>query len=364
MMDLFSPVQIGALRLRNRIVMAPMTRCRAGPGDVPGDLTLEYYSQRAGAGLLITEGTHPSKHGKGYCRTPGACTPEQFAGWKRVVEAVHARGASIVLQLMHCGRIGSKHNKDRDAMTVAPSAIRAAGTIYTDSAGMVEFDEPRALTALEIRETIDEYARAAESACAAGFEGVELHATSGYLPMQFLSTGTNHRMDSYGGALNNRLRFVVETLEAMTHAIGPGRVGFRICPGNPFNDMHDDDPAKTYSALLRALRPLDLAYVHAIRSHVPEIDVYDLAREHFHGSVIANDGFGLESGQTAIREGAAHAVSYGRAFIANPDLVERFANKSPLARFDSATLYTPGAEGYTTYPRYRPEPGSVRNGIC
>lgn len=352
MTTLFDPITLGAISLRNRIVMAPMTRSRAGEGDAPTALNVEYYRQRAGAGLIVTEGAQPSKNGKGYCRTPGIYTQQQIAGWKQVTDAVHAEGGSIVLQVMHCGRIGSHHNKDADAETVAPSAIRAKGQIYTDAVGMADFDQPRALTTAEIPGVIEEYRQAALNAREAGFDGVELHVTSGYLPAQFLSTGTNQRTDGYGGSLNNRLRFVIETLEAMTGAVGADRVGFRICPGNPFNDLHDDNPQETFTALLQAASPMNLAYLHAIRSPLKTLDVFAMARAHFRGSLIVNDSFTAATGNAALADGTGDAVSFGRPFIANPDLVERFRRNLPLADFDLKSLYTPGPVGYTDYPVY------------
>jgi N-ethylmaleimide reductase len=354
MHPLLEPVQLGHLRMRNRIVMAPMTRSRALPGDVPGALSVEYYAARASAGLIVTEGTQPSIHGKGYCRTPGIYSDAQVLAWRGVTQAVHAAGGTIVLQLMHCGRIGSHHNKDAQARTVAPSALRAQGRMFTDAAGPVEFDVPEALSSAEVPSVIAEFAHAARNARCAGFDGVELHAASGYLPMQFLSTGTNRRADGYGGTLNKRLRFVIETLEALSAECGAERVGLRICPGNPFNDLHDEDPAETYRQLLSALRSLPLAYLHIVRSPRSDLDAFALARAHFAGALIVNDGFDFASGNALLAAGEAHAVSYARAFIANPDLVARFTAGWPLASFDRKTLYTPGAEGYTSYgPRAR-----------
>ncbi|MBS0577860.1 MAG: alkene reductase [Proteobacteria bacterium] len=346
------PVTLGALSLRNGVIMAPMTRSRAGPGDVPGALAVAYYGARASAGMIITEGTQPSAHGKGYARTPGLYSAEQLAGWQRVTEAVHAAGGTIVLQMMHVGRIASRLNKDADARTVAPSAVRASGRIFTDAAGLVEFDTPLELSVEGIRDTIGEYAQSARAAQLAGFDGVELHAASGYLPMQFLSTGTNLRRDAYGGTLAKRLRFVIEVLETLAEVWGADRVGLRICPGNPFNDMRDEDPVGTYTALLGAVSAMDLAYLHVIRSPLTSIDAFALARACFPGPRILNDGFDFASGNAALDSGAAAAVSYARNFIANPDLVERYARGLPLAAFDRRTLYTPGAEGYTSYPPY------------
>ncbi len=357
MQALLRPVDLGALHLRNRIIMAPMTRNRALAGDVPAALAAEYYGARAGAGLIVTEGTQPSVHGKGYCRTPGIHSAAQVDAWRTVTGAVHRGGGCIVLQLMHCGRIGSHHNKAPGARTLAPSALRAAGRIFTDDAGLVEFDTPEELTLPEVQAVIAEYAAAARHAQRAGFDGVELHAASGYLPMQFLSTGTNHRQDAYGVTLAGRLRFVIECLESLTAVFGSDRVGLRICPGNPFNDMHDERPPETYAALLHSLNRLELAYLHVIRSPDPALDAFALARECFHGARIFNDGFDFSSGGEAISSGGAAAVSYARAFIANPDLIDRYVNGWPLAAFDRKTLYTAGAEGYTSYPRYAPAPG-------
>jgi N-ethylmaleimide reductase len=352
MSRVFDPMTLGALSLRNRIVMAPMTRSRAGAGDAPTALNVDYYRQRAAAGLIVAEGTQPSPHGKGYCRTPGIHSPEQIAGWRQVTDAVHTAGGAIALQIMHCGRVGSHHNKDADAETVAPSAIQAKGQVFTDAVGMADLDMPRALASAEIPGLIDEFKQAALNARAAGFDGVELHVASGYLPMQFLSTGTNHRTDGYGGSLNHRLRFVVETLEAMSAAVGPDRVGFRICPGNPFNDMHDDDPTETYTALIQAVDHLGLAYLHMIRSPIKTLDIFAIARRHFRGALIINENFDAAKGDQALADGIGDAVSYGRHFIGNPDLVERFRHQQPLAGFDLKSLYTPGPQGYTDYPTF------------
>lgn len=354
---LLQPLQLGSLALRNRIVMAPMTRNRALAGDIPGELAVGYYGARAAAGLIVTEGTQPSLDGKGYARTPGIHTEEQIRAWRRVTAAVHAGGARIVVQLMHCGRIGSHYNKDLGARTVAPSAVRAAGKIFTDQAGLVDFDMPEALTVAEITEVIGHYQAAAHAARRAGFDGVELHAASGYLPMQFLSSGTNQRADGYGGSLTGRLRFVIETLEALCGVLGAGRVGIRICPGNPFNDLYDERPAETYAALLKELTPMRLAYLHVIRSPDVSLDAFALAREHFGGPRVLNDGFDYESGNAAVGAGAGAAISFARAFIANPDLVARWRNHWPLAAFDRKTLYTPGAAGYTSYPQFQ-RPGT------
>lgn len=347
---LFTPIALGDIALSNRIVMAPMTRSRAGAGDVPSAAMADYYAQRAGAGLIITEGTQPSAAGKGYCRTPGIETAGQRAGWERVVGSVHARGGRIALQLMHCGRVASRINKKDDSEVVAPSAVRAGGTIFTDRDGLVEMEMPRALERDEIGRVIEKYAEAARAARAAGFDGVELHFASGYLPMQFLSTNSNRRTDDYGGSVENRCRFGVELLTAVAEAIGPGRVGFRICPGFTFNDVEDEDPAATYKTLLSAVASLGLAYLHLIRLDMPGFDNLELVRPHWDGPLILNNDFNGAKAATAIEGGIADAVSFGRAFIANPDLPERLRRGAPLADFDPATLYSPGPEGYCDYP--------------
>lgn len=347
--SVFDPIKLGRMQLANRIVMAPMTRSRGSEGDLVSDLHVSYYRQRASAGLLITEGTQPSKNGKGYCRTPGIYNQEQVAAWKKVTDAVHAEGGKIVLQIMHCGRVGSSDNKDSDAETVAPSAIQCKDEIFTET-GMQPMEIPRALSTEEIPAVIEEYRQATINAYAAGFDGVELHCTSGYLPAQFLSTGTNQRDDQYGGSLENRLRFVLETLAAMCSVDGPDRVGMRICPGNPFNDLQDDDPQQTFEALLAAVDEFGLAYLHVIRMPQGPVDNLALAKRLFHGNLMINDSYSLEQANAAIASGEGDLVSFGRLYISNPDLVARFSCGAKLARMDPATLYTPGPQGYIDYP--------------
>ncbi|PRA24881.1 alkene reductase [Pseudomonas poae] len=349
---LFEPVALGELQLANRMVMAPMTRSRALADAVPGSDMLEYYRQRAGAGLIIAEGTAPSASGLGYCRTPGIYNQAQMAAWRQVTDAVHAEGGCIVLQLMHVGRAASHHNKPAGAATVAPSALRARTQVFSDVAGLVDTDEPEALSEQGIRAVIDDYRQAALNARLAGFDGVELHCTSGYLPMQFMASGSNQRSDGYGGNVAGRVRFAKEVIEAMASAIGAGRVGYRLCPGNPYNDIHDDDPAHTTAALLDALAPLDLAYLHIMRSPVATLDAFALARRHSPHALMLNDGFDGPSASAALASGEGVAVSFGRHFIANPDLVQRLKHGLPLSGFDRKTLYTPGAAGYSDYPTH------------
>jgi N-ethylmaleimide reductase len=350
-MDLFSPLQLGALQLRNRIVMAPMTRSRATATAVPTELMVEYYRQRASAGLIVSEGIAPSADGVGYCRTPGIYTREQVSAWRAITDAVHAEGGCIVAQLMHVGRVGNVLNKPAGSRTLAPSAIRARGEMYTDQKGMQPFDAPIALTLDEIATVIDDYRQATANALAAGFDGVELHCTSGYLPAQFLSTGTNARDDRYGGSVANRARFAVEVLQAMSSVAGADRVGVRICPDNPFNDLQDDDPQQTFEYLLQQLQPMGLSYLHAIRFPKGRVDNLALSRRFFADRLIGNESYDFEEANRAVAAGELTAVSFGRHFIANPDLVARWRSQLALSSFELATLYSPGAQGYTSYPR-------------
>jgi N-ethylmaleimide reductase len=350
--ELFTPITMGAIACKNRIVMAPMTRSRADDDGLPNQLHVQYYGARAGAGLIITEGVQPSADGKGYARTPGLHTEQQTKAWQQVVERVHAAGTPIVAQLMHVGRIASRHNKAPGTRTVAPSAIAANVNMFTDVAGMQPCELPEALSASGIQEVIADFTAAARLARTADFDGVEVHCTSGYLPMQFLAENANHRTDQYGGSALNRARFIVELMEALCAAIGADRVGLRICPGNPFNDTADPDPRQTHAVLLDALAPLRYGWLHVIRSPDRTLDAFALARTHYSGPVIVNDGFDPQSAAAAIRSGIGDAVSFGRHFIANPDLAERIHAQAPLAGFDRGTLYTPGATGYTDYPNW------------
>lgn len=348
-MDLFSPLQLGALQLKNRVVMAPMTRSRADSNAVPTDVMVDYYGQRAGAGLIISEGIAPSADGLGYCRTPGLFTSQQVAAWRRVTDAVHSEGGLIAAQIMHVGRVSSHYNKPPGAETVAPSAITARGEMYTDEAGMQPFDAPRALSTEEIAGVIDDYRQATANAFEAGFDAVELHCTSGYLPAQFLSTGTNQRTDEYGGSVENRTRFALAVLDAMAGVNGSDRVGMRICPDNPFNDLHDDDPQETFDCLLGAAAAKNLAYLHVIRQQSGRVDNLALGRRYFKDRLMVNESYALEEAQATIGAQEAAAVSFGRPFIANPDLVQRFKKGLALSEFDLSTLYTPGAAGYSDY---------------
>ena len=346
---LFEPVIFGDLKLSNRIVMAPMTRNRADADGTPNDVMRDYYAQRASAGLIVAEGTWPSATGQAYSRQPGLATAQHIAGWRRVTDAVHQAGGLIVLQVMHGGRIGSRHIKPVGVETVAPSAIRAGGEVFTDAAGMQAYDEPRELSTDEVRAVVQEHRQAALNARAAGFDGVELHGTSGYLPMQFLSSGCNRRDDEYGGNAAHRARFAFECLREMAAAIGAGRVGLRLNPGNTYNDTSDDDSAATHGELMRQAATLGLAYLHVMRAPVHSIDAFGLARVQFGAPLIINDGLGGDSAEHALAEGTCEAVSFARHFIANPDLVHRLRENLALSKFDRRTLYTAGAAGYSDY---------------
>lgn len=348
--SLFSPTLLGDIALSNRIVMAPMTRDRAGPGDVPTDLMVEYYAQRASAGLIVTEGVQPSPAGKGYWRTPGIHSAAQIEGWRKVADAVHARGGRIVMQLMHCGRVVVPANRGFEAYVMAPSAIACPVQVPGPDGTPADCATPRAIAESEIPALIEEYAAAARNAVAAGLDGVELHCASGYLINQFLNPGSNHRTDAFGGSAENRSRFPLAVLSALAKAIGPGRVGFRISPGNPYNGMDPANPTETFGPFVKAADSLGLAYLHVVDMNLPDLDTLAMLRENFSGPIIANNNLKAESARALLEAGRAEAVSFGRAFIANPDLVERIAAGAPLAKPDFGLLYTGEELGYTDYP--------------
>lgn len=347
---LFSPVRLGDLDLANRVVMAPMTRDRAGPGDVPTALMVEYYRQRAGAGLIVTEGVQPSPVGKGYWRTPGIHSPAQIEGWRAVADAVHAEGGRIVMQLMHCGRVVVPANRGFDADVIAPSALPCPAPVPGPDGVPVPTAMPRAIAADEIPALLDEYATAARNARAAGIDGVELHCASGYLINQFLNPAANQRTDAYGGSIENRIRFPVAVLAAMAGAIGPGRVGFRISPGNPYNGMDPTDPEPTFAAFVKAADPLGLAFLHVVDMGPGELDTLAMLRANWSGAIITNNNLTATSAQALLDAGRADAASFGRAFIANPDLVARMRTGAALAKPDYGLLYVGEARGYTDYP--------------
>lgn len=349
MYQLSTAVKIGPYDLRNRIIMAPMTRSRANDADgVQSELAVTYYRQRAGAGLIITEGTFPSAMGKGYVATPGIYSDAQVAAWKRVTDAVHAEGGRIFLQLMHTGRISHPSMLPQGALPVAPSAIKAAGQAFTMS-GMADFVTPRALETAEVAGVVDEYRLATRRALEAGFDGVELHAASGYLPEQFLASGTNQRTDQYGGSIPNRARFVLEVLQAMIAEAGADRVGIKISPEMGFNDIVDENPVETYIYLVGQLAPLKLAYLH-VALFKASFDYHGALRPLFGGTYLLGGGQSRESGEQRIAAGQADAVVYGSTFLANPDLPRRFELNAPLNTPNPALFYVPGPAGYIDYP--------------
>jgi N-ethylmaleimide reductase len=337
-----------------------MTRSRAD-GNLPNHLMSEYYGQRAGAGLIITEGTSPSPNGLGYARIPGLFSPEQTAGWRLTTDAVHARGGRIFIQLMHCGRVASRLNLPTGAEPVAPSAVALSGMMWTDSQGEQPHDPPREMTPDDIRHAIDEYARASHNAIEAGFDGVEIHGANGYLITQFLDPGSNRRGDVYGGDASGRNRFALEVAAAVIAAIGAERVGIRLSPYGVFNDMGGtyDGIAAQYTDLAAALGRLGLVYLHlvdhaAMGAPTPEPATVTAMCRGFRAAggraVILSGGYDRERAEADLQSGAADLVAYGRPFISNPDLVERLKRGLPLAEPDQATFYTPGAAGYTDYP--------------
>jgi len=347
--NLLSPGRIGDFDTKNRIVMAPMTRSRALPQGVPSDLAIEYYGQRASAGLIITEGIAPSAGGLGYARTPAIENAAQVAAWKKITDAVHAKGGRMFAQFMHVGRVGHASNRYTDEALVAPSAVRAAGQMWTDALGMQDLGMPRALETHEIPLVTEQYTTATRNAIAAGFDGVELHSASGYLPMQFLSSNTNQRTDHYGGPVQNRIRFVVEVLEAMSQAAGsPSKVGIKISPAMPFNDIDDANPLETYTTLVKAISPMGLAYLHVLRS-APLPDIFAILRPLFKGPFAAGGGFTRESGDATLNSGEADFIVFGKLFTSNPDLPVRFAQSAALVAPDPNTFYSPGAKGYTDF---------------
>ena len=348
MNSLFSQVQVGRYTLSNRMVMAPMTRSRANDAGVPSDLVVTYYAQRAGAGLIISEGVYPVASGKGYVRTPGIETAEQVAAWKPVTEAVHARGGRIFMQLMHCGRVSHPSLLADGAQPQAPSAIKAAGQTWT-ATGLQDFVTPHAMSLAEIATVIAGYRQAARLAIEAGFDGVELHAASGYLPEQFLSTGSNQRDDQYGGSVENRARFVLQVLTAMADEVGSDRVGIKISPEMNFNDIVDANPQETYTYLVEQLRGLNLAYLH-VALFGAGFDYHAALRPLFGSSYLIGSGLTKDSAETLIADGKADAAVFGGAFLANPDLPERLHAGAELNVPNKDTFYSPGAEGYIDYP--------------
>jgi N-ethylmaleimide reductase len=349
--DLFKCTKIGAIDVANRIVMAPMTRNRAGAGDVPHALNAEYYAQRADAGLIITEGSQISPEGKGYPGTPGIYSAEHAAGWRLVTDAVHRRGGRIFVQLWHVGRISHPSLQPNGHLPVAPSALKPAGDAMTES-GFQPFVTPRALDIAEIPGIVATYRRAAINARDAGFDGVEIHAANGYLIDQFLRDGTNKRTDAYGGSVENRTRLLLEVVTAVSAVWGAERVGVRLSPVNPFNDMQDSDPQTTFDYVASRLAGRGLAYLHVYQAGTDPFD-WQRLRRIFGGTFIVNSGYDRATAETALKSGAADLVAFGVPFIANPDLVERLKRNEPLNEANHSTFYGGGAGGYTDYQPLR-----------
>ncbi|MFE3761308.1 alkene reductase [Streptomyces sp. NPDC059104] len=352
MTSAFETVRIPGVTLPNRIALAPMTRSRAGEGGVATALVTEYYTQRASAGLLISEGIQPSAVGQGYPFTPGLHSAEQVASWREVTDSVHAAGGRIFAQLMHSGRIGHPSLLPDGLVPVAPSAVAPRGQLFTGD-GMKDFVTPHELTGTEVRETVAAYALAARNAVEAGFDGVELHGANGYLIHQFLAPGSNLRTDEWGGPVENRIRFAVEVVRAVAAAIGAERTALRVSPGNTYNDISEPDPQPTYEALVKQLDGLGLAYLH-VMEHGPEARETTLAlRKQFSGPLVLNpatEGPTDHRALTLIEDGTADLLAFGALFLANPDLPERLRTEGPYNTPDPSTFFGGDARGYTDYP--------------
>jgi N-ethylmaleimide reductase len=353
MSDLFSPVKLGSIAMSNRMVMAPLTRNRSSMEGVPQDINVTYYEQRATAGLIITEATPISAMGHGYPLLPGIYTDAQVDGWKKVTDAVHAKGGKIVIQLWHVGRI-SHPTLLNGATPVAPSAVKPAGKAFTFN-GLVDYVEPRALDASELPGIVADYVQASKNAIKAGFDGVEIHSANGYLLDQFLRDGSNKRSDIYGGSIENRARFLMEVTKAVVDATGSDKVGLRLSPVNPFNDMKDSNPQAVFNYVTEQLNQFNLAYLHVVEGGIHGGGVadafdFDAMRKLCKSPYMANLSYDKVRGNAAIASGHADAVAYGVPFIANPDLVERFRQDAPLNEADSKSFYGGTEKGYTDYP--------------
>lgn len=354
---LFTPLTMGEIALENRVVMAPLTRSRAAqPGDIPHAINVEYYRQRASAGLIISEATQISPQGKGYAFTPGIHSAEQIAGWQQVTDAVHQEGGKIVLQLWHVGRVSHREVQADGGLPVAPSAIAPEGQAFTEK-GLLDFEVPRALEGDELPGIVEQFRQAAINAKQAGFDGVEVHAANGYLLDQFLRDGSNKRDDNYGGSIENRARLTLEAVAAVVEVWGKGRVGVRISPTGTFNSMSDSDPQALFNYLVEQLSPMGLSYLHVVERFAgADADGFDFAalRARFDGAYMANGAYGAASAEQSLQQSASDVISFGMPFIANPDLPARFKHQYPLAEADQNTLYGGAEAGYTDYPSYQP----------
>lgn len=348
---LLTPIKLGAVELKNRIVMAPLTRNRAGEGNVPQDLNVEYYQQRATAGLIITEATQVSADGVGYPGTPGIHSPAQIEGWRKVTKAVHKKGGKIFIQLWYCGRISHPSMLPNNQTPVSASSIKPQGEAITYQ-GMQEYVEPRALEVDEIKLIVDQYRMAANNAKAAGFDGVEVHAANGYLIDQFLRDGSNQRTDNYGGSVENRSRFLMEVLQGVFETWEPNHVGVRLSPENGFNDIRDSAPQSTFNEIAERLSSLGLAYLHVLEgdmlSESRKVDYREI-KDRFNGNYMANCGYTQKTAEAAVTNQSADVIAFGSLYIANPDLVERFALDAELTIPDQETFYGGDSHGYTDY---------------
>jgi N-ethylmaleimide reductase len=352
--NLFEPYAFGSLTLSNRVVLAPLTRNRAGVGFVPSEFAATYYAQRASAGLLISEATQISQQGQGYQDTPGIYSQAQIDGWRKVTDAVHARGGRMFLQLWHVGRVSHVDLQENGAVPVAPSAIRAQTKTFVNN-GFMDVSEPRALTLDELPGIVNDFRRAAANAIAAGFDGVEIHGANGYLLDQFAKDGANARTDAYGGSVENRARLLLEVTAAVVDEIGAQRTGVRVSPISPANGVSSSDPQSQFNYIVEQLDALGIVYIHVVEGatggprNIAPFD-FDSLRRRFRNTYIANNGYDLDLATSRLAGGEADLFAFGRPFIANPDLVERLKAGAPLAAFNPATLYGGGAEGYIDYP--------------
>ncbi|NEA61626.1 alkene reductase [Streptomyces sp. SID12488] len=347
---LWNPTTVGEISLPHRLAMAPMTRNRSTPGGVPTELNAEYYAQRASHALIITEGTQPNADGQGYLLTPGIYSEEHIAGWRKVTDAVHKADGRIIIQLMHAGRMSHPDNTPHHWQPVAPSPVQPAGEMFT-ATGLQEMPVPRELSTEEVATTVDDFRRAAAAAVAAGADGVEIHGANGYLVHQFLADNTNQRTDQYGGSIDNRIRFAVEIATAVAEEIGASRTGLRISPGNPFNDIAESDTHELYPALVRALAPLNLAYLHI--GHGGDDELLHTLRKLWPTTLVLNRaGTDIATRAKDIEDGIADVITVGTMALANPDLVERVRTNAPLNTPDPATFYGGGEAGYTDYPAH------------
>lgn len=354
---LFQPIKLGRIELANRMAMAPLTRSRADDDLVPTEMVVEYYRQRASVGLIIAEATQVSETAQGYTNTPGVYTPEQIAAWKTVTDAVHAQGGKIFLQIWHTGRMSHSHFQPDNQAPVAPSAIAANAKTYINGQGYVECSLPRALEASEIPEIVNDFRVAAANAIKAGFDGVEVHGAHGYLLDAFLRDGTNKRTDAYGGSIENRARFLLEVMAAVTAEIGADHVGVRLAPVSPVNDAVESNPQPLFEYVVRELEKLHPVYIHVVEGYTggPRDNVpfdYEALHRLYSGVWMLNNGYSKEMAEEAIRAGRADMVSFGRKMITNPDLPRRFRENQPLnSPFEDASLYGgTGPHGYVDYP--------------